>query len=75
MSEMADRSWHDVRDQVRAFLSSELAQGPEIRLFLEAPASIAFLAGTSLNLKSGAAVELVQIEVLPGNRTLTEATI
>jgi hypothetical protein len=57
----AERSWSDVRDQVRAFLSLELAQGPEIRLFLEAPASIAFLAGTSLNLKSGAAVELVQI--------------
>lgn len=57
----ADRNWNEVRDQVRAFLSAELAQGPEIRLFLEAPASIAFLAGTCLSLKSGAAVELVQI--------------
>ncbi|KKK48955.1 hypothetical protein LCGC14_3139930, partial [marine sediment metagenome] len=55
-----DRSWNDVRDQVRTFLSFELAQGPEIRLFLEAPASIAFLAGKNLSLKSGAAVELVQ---------------
>lgn len=53
-------SWDEIRDEVTAFLKSELAQGPEIRLFLEAPASIAFLAGACLGLKSGASVEVVQ---------------
>lgn len=53
-------SWDDIRDEVTAFLKSELIQGPEIRLFLEAPASIAFLSGACLGLKSGASVEVVQ---------------
>lgn len=53
-------SWIGIQNQVQTFLRSQLAEGPEIRLFLEAPASIAFLSGACLGLKSGAAVEIVQ---------------
>lgn len=56
----AGETWDGVRDKVRAFLAKELARGPDIRLFLEAQTSIAFLSGTCLGTKSGASVEIVQ---------------
>lgn len=55
-----DLSWAEIQDRVQTFLKSQMEGGPEIRLFLEAPASIAFFSGVCLGLKSGAVVEIVQ---------------
>ncbi len=54
-------SWEVIRDEVAAFLKADLLNGTDVRLFLEAPSSIAFLAGSCLGLKSGASAELVQM--------------
>lgn len=52
-------TWSDVEPNVRAFLQRYVAHDA-VRLFLDAHASFAFLAGDCLGLKTGVAVELVQ---------------
>jgi hypothetical protein len=50
----------DIRPKVESFLKGVLKKSAHIRLILDAHASIAFLAGSVLHLKSGVNVELVQ---------------
>ena len=55
------RDWQrDIRPKVATFLSAAVKRAPQLRLILDAHASIAFLAGTVLHLKSGVDLELVQ---------------
>ena len=54
-------SWQaDIRPKVETFLAAAAARSRHLRLILDAHASIAFLAGTMLNVKSGLDVQLVQ---------------
>ena len=54
-------SWQStIRPKVEAFLTSAAAKSRKLRLILDAHASIAFLAGTVLGVKSGVSVELIQ---------------
>lgn len=56
-----DKDWQaDIRPQVENFLRQAVLRSPKLRLTLDAHASIAFLAGSVLDLKSGISVELVQ---------------
>jgi hypothetical protein len=56
-----DRDWQiDIRPRVEAFLLAAVKRSAQLRLVLDAHASIAFLAGSVLDLKSGVEVELVQ---------------
>lgn len=56
-----DLDWqHDIRPKVEAFLRAAVPKSPRLRLILDAHASIAFLAGAVLDLKSGVDIELVQ---------------
>ena len=56
-----NRSWQDdIRPKVVEFLQSMAKQSPKLRLILDAHASIAFLAGSILHVKSAVEVELVQ---------------
>jgi len=57
-----DLDWQaDIRPQVEGFLREKVrTSSGRLRLILDAHASIAFLAGASLDLKSGVFVELVQ---------------
>jgi hypothetical protein len=56
-----DRDWQrDIRPQVEEFLRNAVRKSHKLRLILDAHASIAFLAGTVLDLKSGVDVELLQ---------------
>lgn len=56
-----DNGWQQtIRPKVVEFLKERAELNPKIRLSLDAHASIAFLAGTVLNLKTGIDVELVQ---------------
>lgn len=56
-----DREWQlDIRPKVEGFLRESAGRSPRLRMILDAHASIAFLAGTVLDLKSGADVHLVQ---------------
>jgi hypothetical protein len=56
-----DRNWQrDIRPKVEAFLREAVRKSPRLRLILDAHASIAFLAGTVLDLKSGVRTHLVQ---------------
>lgn len=57
----AEGSWDTIRDEVVSFLAKRLSEGPDIRLFLEAPSSLAFLSGACLGFKAGACVELIQV--------------
>lgn len=50
----------DIRPKVVLFLKEALKNTSQIRLILDAHASIAFLAGTVLNTKTGVKVDLVQ---------------
>lgn len=50
----------DIRPKVEKFLRGCVTKSPSLRLILDAHASIAFLAGKVLDLKSAVAVELVQ---------------
>ena len=50
----------DIRPKVEAFLSEAAARSHHLRLILDAHASIAFLAGAVLDVKSGVDVHLVQ---------------
>lgn len=56
-----DLDWQrDIRPKVEAFLRDTVPKSPRLRLILDAHASIAFLAGAVLDLKSGVDIELVQ---------------
>lgn len=56
-----DRDWQtNIRPAVEAFLLAAVKRSAQLRLVLDAHASIAFLAGAVLDLKSGVEVELVQ---------------
>lgn len=50
----------DIRPKVEAFLRAVASRAPHLRFILDAHASIAFLAGAILDLKSGATVHLIQ---------------
>ncbi|MBZ0071174.1 MAG: SAVED domain-containing protein [Gammaproteobacteria bacterium] len=50
----------DIRPRVENFLRAAVRNTPRLRLILDAHASIAFLAGTVLNLKSAVEVHLIQ---------------
>lgn len=55
------RDWQrDIRPRVEAFLREAARKSPRLRLILDAHASIAFLSGAVLDVKSAVAVELVQ---------------
>lgn len=55
------RSWQaDIRPRVESFLAAAVKRSGQLRLILDAHASIAFLAGSVLDVKSGVDVELVQ---------------
>ncbi len=55
------RDWQtDIRPRVEAFLLAAVKRSAQLRLVLDAHASIAFLAGSVLDLKSGVEVDLVQ---------------
>lgn len=56
-----DLDWQrDIRPKVEAFLRSAVQKSSRLRLILDAHASIAFLAGSVLDLKSAVELELVQ---------------
>lgn len=56
-----DREWQrDIRPKVEAFLRDAVRRSASLRLILDAHASIAFLAGAVLDLKSGVQTQLVQ---------------
>jgi hypothetical protein len=56
-----DRDWQrDIRPEVETFLRSCVRKSGVLRLILDAHASIAFLAGSVLDLKSGVQTTLVQ---------------
>lgn len=56
-----DSSWQlEIRPLVETFLRNEARESAHLRLILDAHASIAFLAGRVLDLKSAVQVELVQ---------------
>ena len=56
-----DLQWQrDIRPKVEAFLRASVVKAPRVRLILDAHASIAFLSGAVLDLKSGVEVELMQ---------------
>lgn len=56
-----DREWQrDIRPMVEAFLRDAVKKSANLRLILDAHASIAFLAGAVLDLKSGVQTHLVQ---------------
>ena len=55
------REWQrDIRPKVERFLRAVVKKSAKLRLILDAHASIAFLAGTVLHLKSGVETHLVQ---------------
>lgn len=55
------RDWQrDIRPKVEGFLREAVRTSPQLRLILDAHASIALLAGAVLDAKSGATVQLVQ---------------
>jgi len=56
----ADVSWDDLQVPIVDFLKARLKETPQMRLFLEAHASVATLAGSALRFKDGADVEIVQ---------------
>lgn len=56
-----DRDWQiDIRPRMEAFLLAAVKRSAQLRLVLDAHASIAFLAGSVLDLKSSVEVDLVQ---------------
>lgn len=56
-----DRDWQaDIRPRVEAFILAAAKRSARLRVVLDAHASIAFLAGAVLDLKSGVEVQLVQ---------------
>ncbi len=66
-----DQDWqNDIAPRVRQFLKDCAAKSPKLRLSCDAHASIAFLAGSILDFKSGTEVQLVQ-KGRVGNRIWT----
>jgi hypothetical protein len=56
-----DRDWQtDIRPKIEDFLRAAVKKSGRLRLILDAHASIAFLAGAVLDLKSGVQTQLVQ---------------
>ena len=56
-----DLDWqNDIRPRVETFLRTSVVHSSRLRLILDAHASVAFLSGCILDLKSGVEVELVQ---------------
>lgn len=56
-----DLGWQkDIRPRVESFLKASVKKSSALRLILDAHASIAFLAGSIYDLKSGVDIELVQ---------------
>lgn len=56
-----DLDWQrDIRPQVADFLRAKVVRSPMLRLILDAHASVAFISGAVLDLKSGVSIELVQ---------------
>ncbi|MGD9879335.1 MAG: SAVED domain-containing protein [Reyranella sp.] len=56
-----DREWQrDIRPKVEVFLRDAARRSPKLRLILDTHASIAFLSGSVLDLKSGVETHLVQ---------------
>jgi hypothetical protein len=56
-----DLDWQcNIRPQVEDFLRGKVMQSPKLRLILDAHASVAFIAGSVLDVKSGVSLELVQ---------------
>ena len=56
-----DLDWQrDIRPRVDGFLRAKVVQNPKLRLILDAHASVAFIAGSVLDVKSGVSLELVQ---------------
>lgn len=56
-----DRDWQrDIRPRVVKFLKDRTASAHTVRLVMDAHASIAYLSGSELHLKSGKRIELVQ---------------
>jgi hypothetical protein len=56
-----DLDWQrDIRPQIDNFLRAMVVQNPKLRLILDAHASVAFIAGSVLDVKSGVSLELVQ---------------
>lgn len=53
-------AWADLQRPVADFLRRMLAERADMRLFMDAHASVAFLAGATLGFKTGADVEIVQ---------------
>lgn len=57
----ADREWQrDIRPRVETFLRTSVKKSAKLRLILDAHASIAFLSGAVLDLKSGVETQLIQ---------------
>lgn len=56
-----DLDWQrDIRPQIESFLRAKVVQSPKLRLILDAHASVAFISGAVLDVKSGVSIELVQ---------------
>jgi hypothetical protein len=56
-----DLDWQrDIRPKVEDFLRAKVVESSKLRLILDAHASVAFLAGSVLDVKSGVSVKLVQ---------------
>ncbi len=53
-------SWPDLQRPIVEFLTRMVRDRPDMRMFLDAHASVAFLAGATLRFKTGADVEIVQ---------------
>ena len=57
----AGRDWqHNIRPKVETFLRTEVKKSGKLRLILDAHASIAFLAGAVLDVKSSTETQLIQ---------------
>lgn len=56
-----DLDWQkDLRPRIEDFLRQAVTRSSQLRLILDAHASVAFIAGAVLDLKSGVAIEIVQ---------------
>jgi hypothetical protein len=56
-----DLDWQrDIRPRVEDFLRAKVVRSPMLRLILDVHASVAFVAGAVLDVKSGVSIELVQ---------------
>ncbi|MEW8693088.1 MAG: SAVED domain-containing protein [Candidatus Thiodiazotropha endolucinida] len=64
-----NRNWQtDIKPTVESFLTKMVSRSRELRLVMNAHASIAYLAGTVYHVKSGVHVEIVQKGIVGGVR-------